>query len=191
MKVLIVSEGDHELKGALQALVRRLVNKPITVESRTVRDPGLGRTRGLGGRLFKRARASLRMASDEGFDAVVFVVDQDSDPDRRHEIDRAQADSSVAIHRALGLAIRSFDAWMLADEAAISKVLGRVIQQQPAPEANPDPKATCKEFCGSSKALAELYAGIAATLNLPLLEKRCPKGFAPFADRVRQLTSPT
>lgn len=45
--------------------------------------------------------------------------------------------------RALGMAIRSFDAWMLADDGVLTLVLGKPIDTQPSPEKNRDPKEAC------------------------------------------------
>ncbi|HET6251290.1 MAG TPA: hypothetical protein VFE47_26640 [Tepidisphaeraceae bacterium] len=143
---------------------------------------------GRGGKLFKRAMRCLRYAADNGFGALVFVIDQDDEPERREPLDRAQEYDGVAIGRAFGLAVRTFDAWMIADEQALSKILGRIIQRQPSPEAISDAKSHCKSLLGSAAlGLTDLYKAIADEAIIERIEERCPIGFAPFAARVRRL----
>jgi hypothetical protein len=191
MRVLIVSEGRHELRtdefpGALEILVKRIAGDFTVVKMKVSVE--LPRLRASGRGYYKRALQWMDFAQKNDYDAIILVIDQDEDPDRRLEISQAQDDTKYSIQRAMTVAIRSFDAWMLADETAISKVLGRTIQQQPSPESNPDPKASCEELCGQKMAQAEMYAKIAAALKLKVLASRCPKGFKPFADRIGRLT---
>ena len=46
--------------------------------------------------------------------------------------------------RALGLAIKSFDAWVLADEVAMSTIVGHTVDRQRDMESLRDPKLICK-----------------------------------------------
>lgn len=190
MKVLLVGEGGHEGGGALAALVRRTANVPVEPEFRTVRDPRIHVHRGKGGGFFKRALAWMREAQNGGYDAVVLVIDEDGDRARQGQFDEAQDSDLFAVRRALGIAIRTFDAWMLADETAISRVLDTVIDRQPDPEKNKNPKSSCAEIlahCGYPMSQTDFYAAVADALEITVLAGRCPKGFAPFASRLRQL----
>jgi hypothetical protein len=200
MNVLVVSEGKHELgnefrderSAALITLVTRAAARELECTAMRVTDPafrshGAG-DRGPGGRLFKRAVRCLRYAMDHGFEALIFFIDQDDDPDRRQFLDRAQDYSAVAIGRAFGLAVRTFDAWMIADEQALSRVLGRTVQRQPDPEDIRDPKNHCNGLRGdNAMSLTDLYERVALEAALATIEERCPKGFASFAARLRQL----
>jgi hypothetical protein len=79
---------------------------------------------------------------------------------------------------------------MLADEKALSVVLGKNVQRQPAPESISDPKASCRYLRDEADVelgLREMYLSIASELDIALLEARCPKGFSPFAGRIREL----
>src|SRR5688500_4798500 len=49
-----------------------------------------------------------------GYDALVLVIDEDGISERVQELATAQQYAGSPIHRALGVAIRTFDAWMLA-----------------------------------------------------------------------------
>jgi hypothetical protein len=90
----------------------------------------------------------------------------------------------------MGVAIRSFDAWILADDSALSAVLGRTIPRQPDPEEIKDPKSECtklRDASGKNIDLRDMYAEVAAQADLNTIAARCPKGFATFAQRVRLL----
>ena len=197
MKILVVSEGSHELgddhlQGALVVLSSRLLHENATfvrekVSSRRVRvhiQPGKG------GGYEKRALGWIHLAEREGYDALMHVIDQDGQRVRELEFDRAQHNSSLVFPRALGVAIKTFDAWMLADEQALSTVLRTHIATQPAPESEADPKKECEHLrnaADSRLGLTEMYAEIAKVTDVEKLESRCPNGFAPFARRVRSL----
>lgn len=121
------------------------------------------------------------------------VIDQDGDADRLPEMSKAQEEASVTagIPRALGVAVRTFDAWMLADETALSNTLGYQVQQQRLPEANRDPKASCAQLLEQNRAVElrqrEMYSEVAKLADLQLLAIRCPTGFGVFLDRLRNL----
>jgi hypothetical protein len=129
-------------------------------------------------------------AQDEGYDALILLIDEDGQRERRQQFDNAQNYQKVNLPRAIGVAIHSFDAWFLADEKALSEVMNCQISPQPNPETISDPKKRCSDLRNEScceRSLRELYLEIAKIINLDLLYDRCPHGFALFADRVRSL----
>lgn len=195
MRVLIVSEGENELgkaefAGALEGFLRRLRGDIHVCESITVRHPDLGKLHGKGPRFLKRAVRAMEYAGKEGFDAVVMVIDDDGDRDRRTQFTQAQDYVVFGIRRAFGVAVRSFDAWMLADEVALSDVLGSTIQAQPDPEAERDPKGCCQRLIdgsGKGAGLTEFYLQLAERIRLEVLKRRCSSGFGVFAERVEKM----
>jgi hypothetical protein len=88
-----------------------------------------------------------------------------------------------------GVAICTFDAWMLADEQALRIALATAVQRQKSPEMIKDPKRICQALRNQSRfaGLPDLYAAVADAIDVETLIDRCPKGFAPFAQRARQL----
>jgi hypothetical protein len=195
MKVLVVSEGPHERSGALQNLARRLAEEiGIEFESIDVKADRVSRNdiftfRGKGQGFFKRAVRWLLEAEKRGFDALILVIDEDGRVERRLDVEKAQENTTATIRRALGVAIRSFDAWMLADEESLSEVLRTRVARQPNPETIEHPKKVCQALLRKAPvrlSLREMYALIAQSAALDVLRKRCPKGFAPFAHRVRK-----
>lgn len=192
MRALLVSEGKHEESGALEALVRRIVPRIDQCQWARVSDRRFQVQPGKGGGLFKRVVQWILEARRTGFDALVLVIDEDGYRERVRELDQAQAELNRTNHfpRALGIAIRSFDAWMLADETALSATLQCPIQRQPSPEDNRDPKASCRSLRESSPeeiSLRDLYAKLGLCIDLQCLSDRCPKGFGTFAARLRSL----
>ncbi len=197
MRILIVSEGVHELgddclDGALVTLSRRLLGQNVIVNRERVRSPRVRQHTqpGRGGRYKKRALGWIRLAEREDYDAIILVIDQDGDEERKQQFDRAQEDRRLSLPRALGVAIKTFDAWMLADEQALSEVLETHIDPLPNPESEGDPKGKCESLRNGARSHLsprDMYAAIAERTAMEKLEYRCPNGFAPFARRVRAL----
>lgn len=197
MKILVVSEGKHELgdaehEGALIVLVRRTLAQPADFVTERISDPKVRVhwRQGEGQGFVKRALAWIRFAERHGFDALVLVIDQDGYEEREREIATAQSDDRLALPRALGVAIRTFDAWMLADERALSQVLCRAVSRQKDPEGTRDPKQVCRQLldaCANPMSQAEFYSAVANAANLSILAQRCPRGFEPLAANLRRL----
>ena len=197
MRILIVSEGKSELgpngeDGALTVLTRRMIPREVSFSTKNIRDIAVRRHifDGIGSGLRKRIEGWIRHAERNDFDALVLVMDRDRDERRIRERNKVQDDDRLALPRALGVAVRSFDAWMLADESAISKALGFSVDTQKHPESNKDPKGDCESLRDQSEldlGLSQLYALIARHAHIDHLKRRCPRGFAPFAERVAAL----
>jgi len=135
MKVLIVGEGASELAGALSTLVTRLASAELEIHQDKVSQSGIHVHHGKGGGCFKRAVRWMIEAEKRGFDAVVLIIDQDGRPERAKEFTEAQEYTRISIRRALGVAVKTFDTWMIADEAALTTVLDFPVNRQPDPEA--------------------------------------------------------
>lgn len=188
IKALIVSEGPHDR--AVEDLIRRLVTSPLEADHDRVSNPLIHTHHGKGQGFFKRLVRWIREAKRRGYDALVLVIDRDGDPERVRQVDRAQEYTVVEFPRALGVAIESFDAWMLADEKALSAVLGYSVARQKSPESIGKPKQACEHLLASSSLdlpQRDMYRAICDAVDIGKLTRRCPKGFRPFAARVRAL----
>jgi hypothetical protein len=225
MKILLLSEGKHELgsnhprskiAAPLENIVRQLLGLPIPqaptddgsapsvdlddavafeherLNASTFRGAPVMTIKGKGFAFEKKLLTWLLIASRFHIDAIVAVIDEDGDSKRIHAFDAAQESSLFCVPRAFGIAIRTFDAWMLADETALSAVLACQIPTQTSPEAMRDPKSVCqklRDVSESQLSQTDMYQQIAARVRIDSLESRCPQGFKPFADRVRRLRS--
>ena len=195
MKVLLVAEGKNERgkedqDGALEILVRRLQPSIRHCDLDRVSRKDIHTHRGKGQGFFKRALRWIQQAEKQGYDALILVVDQDKRPASAQELADAQHNNLFPLPRALGVAIRTFDAWILADEQALTKALGYAVQRGPNPEAIRDAKSVCDGLLEQSKmamSRTKLYADVAREADIGTMETRCPKGFVPFAERVRGL----
>lgn len=188
MKVRVYHDGLHEASGALETLLSRLCPQIATCDFKSsIRLRS--RQHGKGAGYVKKAAAAVAEAREEGFDAVVFLIDEDGDPERSQQMSAAQEGYSgdAVFPRAFGVAIRSFDAWMVADEAAMAKALARTIDCQKSPEELKSPKEVARSIVAESMSLREFYAEVSRWVRIDHLEDRCPAGFAPFAQRVRSL----
>ncbi len=190
MRVLVVGEGPHELSGALEALANRLHDDIDTIATARFADPDLHTHQGRGGGIYKRAIRWILEAKKRGFHALVVVVDEDGGVTRHTQFNAAQDWNTAVFRRAFGVAVRTFDAWMLADEVAVSNVLKETISTPANPETLRNPKDDFQNLLTSSGVSLwqrDAYAQIAAILDLDQLKSRCPKGFRPFAERVEAL----
>ncbi len=197
MNILLVAEGEHELNpdeenSALAQIVRRLLPSVSQIDRQKLS----GRTVQLapvpGKKLphQKRLKLWIKWAEKQGYDAIIAVIDEDDKADRKQAVDDLQGSAFSSMPRALGLAIRMFDAWMLADEQALSAVLGGTVQRQKKPEGIRQPKEEFERLLEESlKSLSqrEAYLQVAQYLDLDKMAERCPKGFAPFRRHVEQL----
>ncbi len=195
MRVPLVSEGKHERgrcgqRGALEILARRLTGADAQFDHDRLARRDIHAHHGKsGGGYTKKAIRWMRQAEKDGYDAVALLVDEDGKPERIREIDDAQDSEIASIPRALGVAIRTFDAWMLADDTAVSSVLETHVGRQKDIETLSDPKQVARHLLaesGKSISQTEMYADVADRANLATIEERCPNGFAPFS---RQLCS--
>jgi len=190
MRVLVVSEGKHEQSGALENLVKRLGGDRADLTFDRVSNSDIHAFHGKGGGYFKRAVRWLMEAEKRDVEAMILLIDEDGQKERRTQLENAQGCSLSRLARAMGVAIRSFDAWMLADEQALASALGQRIDRQPDPETIRDPKGVCSGLLAdgpNQMTQREMYAEVARRIDIDLLTSRCPMGFGLFAKNVRQV----
>ncbi len=192
MKILLVAEGKHELYDALENLVRRIMQRDdLEFDTDRVSSNDIHAVHGKGQGFFKRSIRWLLDAKKRGYDAIVLVIDEDGKPERSIQINDAQADKrATAFPCAFGVAIKTFDAWMLADEQALTQVLEIPVQRQRNPEAIQDPKGICAALLDNSTnniTQTAMYAAVAKVAHLEIVKERCPDGFQPFAQRIENL----
>jgi len=190
MRVLVVSEGKHELSGALENLLKRLGGVSASLEFDHVSNNAIHAVHGKGQGYFKRAVRWLKEAEDRGANALILLIDEDGRSERVIEIRNAQDYQQSQIARAMGVAIRMFDAWILADEKALTEVLGYNVNRQSDPETIANPKQVCADLLADSNkgiSQSEMYARVSCNIDIDMLCDRCQSGFKPFATYVRRI----
>lgn len=212
-RIAVFGDGPHELGRdlgkdldatdlpPLPCLVHRITGEPadVTYARRLFRK--VPRAHGRGQKYAKKALQAIRQAASEGFDGVTLVIDRDRREDRRTIIPLREGRDAVAAEGgppcAVGQAVETFDAWMIADGKAIAAAGGDASRSHLTPES-PDkaegtgghPKQWAADLFRGGGDLGGRYAIVARKVDLDLLEKRCPSGFAPFAREVRERIGP-
>jgi hypothetical protein len=213
MKIRFVGEGASDIGGeravgAVPILTRRLIaaglGEPPAMEHDTAPLPRFHHGKGYA----QKARVAIKEAHREGLDGIAIVVDRDGERRGAERLKllrqgRDAAAQEVPLPAVVGVAIETLEAWLLADEPAIGRVLGL----EAPPPRGPDPESLDgrpgtdrhpKSRLAGHLALdasagrsnqARLEA-IAAETDLAELERRCPRGFKPYADEVRDRLAP-
>jgi len=208
LRVLIIGEGRHELGtsdgdpgpegqlGALPRLVHRLLGNPESIEydCRSLRSVMHVRGKARNG-FARKVKGAMRTAMLEGHDGVVVVIDRDREPDRerigalRDGRDSMQAD--VPVPCAVGTAVETFDAWMIADLTAVRAAKGDQARIPTNPESlagkegtGTHPKDLAALIFGAG--LARAYSTVAENADFEVLKQTCPQGFTPFAAEVEE-----
>jgi len=211
-RIAVFSEGRHDLgseldveldRSALPALPR-LVDRRIDQPDDTVYVcRSFHKTkRVLGGttpKLAKKVARALREASGGKFSSVVIVVDRDRDPDRTRQLRQGRdlLEYQGLPPCAVGTAVETFDAWMIADPNAVEAAGGDKGKCHASPESldgtedrGRHPKSYAAAAFGGVDGLSVKYAAVARHLRIDYLERCCPQGFAPFAAEVRERIGP-
>ena len=190
MRVLVVSEGKHEQSGALGNLLKRLGGTHASYEFDRVSNSRIHAFHGKGKGYFKRAVRWLKEAENRQVDALVFLIDEDGKAERIEQIRDAQKSLLSQLHRAMGVAIRMFDAWMLADEKTLTHVLDYNVNRLVDPETIRNPKQVCADLLADSHlqmSQSEMYTKVSSEIDLDILCDRCQSGFRPFATLVKNV----
>ena len=151
----------------------------------------------------KRVLWAIRAASRDEFDALAYVVDRDRADGEASVADlnegREAAGAGAAVPCALGVAVETFDAWMICDAEAIDKAGGKPGKAHANPESldrkegsGNHPKDVADAIFDTRRGtgLGPNYAAVAEHVDLPGLERACPQGFGPFAEEVRERIGP-
>ena len=142
----------------------------------------------------KKVYSAVRYARRKHWDAAVVLIDRDGRRNSHRLSDMQEGRSQVTLRFpcALGVAVETFDAWMIADPIAIDAAGGDKTEAPDSPESLGRPKDAADAIFGtrSGSGLGPKYALVAKKVNLALLERACPQGFAPFAEEVRGRVGP-
>jgi len=184
--------------GVVPILVHRLCGKP---EEMRIKRRRLMHLQGKG--FAQKSHFLKRQAKLSNYQAAVFVVDSEGPRSEHKRIlkDLARGRDRQYPHfpMAVGVAQPCIESWLLADADALrqSESLTETPAVPNAPEALPAP---CRDRQSNPKRVLDQLAGatdvrrkwrIAAAMNdIDLVRRRCPLGFAPFADEVEQHIRP-
>jgi hypothetical protein len=205
----IVGEGKTDLgtpvapsppdQGVLAIIVHKLCGKPPEM---LVKRRPFASLQGKG--LAKKVQFAKRQAFYSSSKGVAFVIDSEGDLAGRLSEMIDGRDRELAYYpMAIGIAHPCIESWLLADATAIRRglnlsttpMISAEPEQLPAPskDRNYNPKTVLRDAVGVER--DELSAKekdcVAAAMNdTSLVWKRCPQGFAPFADEVENRIRP-
>ena len=220
MRIVLYAEGAGELLGTISQLppvgealrpeswgpahelIARMKHEPAPASPAELRFDSPKRFRG---RLAKGSdlhneRALRELLSwfrpDEQPDLAVVLVDADGDQQRANRL--RQAVSSLKVPAIVVASIQEFEAWLIADHACVSAVLGST---GPLPGATDAPetlapraaKALLAQWmeragCTEASAQRDVRRRIARECSLPTLRDRC-RAFATFASELSAVRS--
>lgn len=222
VRLMVVGEGPHELGdpetwesdgeaggAALPVLVHRVLREPAEVcyhkkklsakGSRNEQKRAKHR-HGRGTKASGRVKIWIDRALRAGCHGVIILWDHDGDDvtDRLGQMrigrDEMANDSFAAYPAcAVGVAVKSFDAWMIADGAAVGQAEGDSANSHPSPESLGSAHATktrAMDIFGDEEGLRVRYACVAEHTDLDTLAACCPEGFAPFKQEIEQRIRP-
>jgi hypothetical protein len=212
VRLLICGDGKHELGQpgehfrsddpnrelpALPRLVHRLLGEPPGFACQTMgwKDVTAAVHPGKGHAHTKKVIVAALQARKSGLDGMVVLVDRD----RKHRSEtiepltsgRESPQCPQRLPIALGVAIETFDAWMICDGSAVAAAGGDQQHSHSRPEnlrgsedAPDHPKVRAALAFGGG-GLGAAYKRVAQLVRLDELEKSCPDGFGEFAKDVR------
>ncbi len=108
-------------------------------------------------------------------DLAVIIVDSDGDEGRRSRLLEWVAD--IPLPRVVAAAVQEFEAWLIADSAAVGRALGRSFPTPPAPETlrpRAAKKLLANAIAESGLDDAQARLSIAELAVLDGIAKRCP-----------------
>lgn len=213
LRVVVYGEGKHELGAgaprevsrkempALARLVDRLLGEPqhVSYECRPFsRVPPVHKK---GPRFARKTQSAIYQAHRDGFDAVAVVVDRDrnSDADRIEALREGRDGMGPGNYPpcAVGVAVETFDAWMIVDGGAVKAAGGKAGNSFLGAEglsgkegSKKHPKDVARTIFGEDASLSERYAIVAGCVDLEHLVKCCPRGFGRFAEDIRTHLTP-
>jgi hypothetical protein len=141
----------------------------------------------------------------EEVDMILIVVDADDNlSQRQHDLERALntirrnhldiKEQLVCDRSAGGLAIKNFEAWLLADNQTVSNILGVELEQLEKLEDLSDTKSILEKAIAESTYLSEKSSNqrplqirwnLASQIDLLIIKTCCPRGYAAFAQNLR------
>lgn len=218
MRVAFLSEGATELalaRGARESeawrhdfLVKILVERILGVEGRIepFEDASLPFLLGSqAGKLCRQGARLVRACARLGAEAAVIVVDNDRRSPRQRwralrqqrENLRSDRERPLGLPLAIGVAVETIEAWLLADEVTLCDVLR--IPRPSEPMGSPEnldgepgqpnhPKWVLNQYLSRDtrpgRGFLDQVAAIGRGMDLDAVARQCPEGFGRFRDDV-------
>ena len=189
--------------GVVPILLHTLCGRPARMMVKR-RGPAFLQQRGMGKGLWQKIRFAKQQAVYNRSAAVVYVLDSEGDlSNRKDALEKGRNTGLPDFPMAVGVAHPCVEAWLLADARAIRRGLGLSDppnvpdqpEQLPAPcqDRRHNPKTVLAAIAGTARGdipVAEKERIARAMNDMETVRRRCPQGFAPFANEVEQHIRP-
>jgi hypothetical protein len=153
-----------------------------------------------GKKLWQKVKFAKRQSFyDKGVSGVVFVMDSEGISEVINELIQGRDAELAEFPMAVGMAHPCIEAWLLCDAKAIqfagslptTPQLGASPEKLPAPQQNRsvNPKTELKRIAGV-ESVSQKEAIATKIKDFTVVRTACPKGFAPFADEIKQRIRP-
>ncbi len=169
LRLAIVAAGVYD--SAVLPVLAKKCRKGIRVISRQCGGSALGR-KALG--IIRELEMSRRA------DAIIVVEDAEGRPPKDLQVQlagqlRALGNRSNPLPIKVVVAVQMMEAWLLADDGALSRVLGKPRRPR-NPENLPDPKAELKKLLSTANIIytSKVARKIAQAADVEQIAKRCP-----------------
>ncbi len=202
---------DKQKEGALHTLIRReLQNTGLSDCEFVHRHPTLNERKNsqlIGGHSILNPKYLNQVViawKPEEVDLIVIVADADAILEKRQrkleialqtirDYHLDQDEKPINDRSVGGLAIRDFEAWLLADFETVSRILGEKIEQITDLENFANSKDTLENAIAQSSYRAEMMVNkrplqikwdLAFEIDLTILKSSCPQGYGAFAHKL-------
>ena len=157
------------------------------------------------GKLCRKSAELVRACAAFGAEAAVVLVDRDRTKPRerlaalRRQRERLRGDAKrpLPIPMAVGVAVETIEAWLLADEITLCDVLGLPHPEQPmgspekldgGPGETTHPKYVLNTYfhgdTETQRGFLDRVAAVAQNMDMDTVARQCPQGFRRFRDDV-------
>lgn len=188
-----------DAEGAAHILIRRLCRERLAHDEREIQLELPLRYKGrepAGADLLNRAVLRQLLTWPEPRlqpDVVIVLVDQDGDALRRDTLRHIVESLRLQFRAIIGVAVEEFEAWLIADHAAVMRIADKNEQQGRAPEslAPGESKRRLQQLLSTSPRDARVYdlrCEVARAVDLALVLEQC-RSFKRFFDEIKQAMS--
>ncbi|HDY65411.1 MAG TPA: hypothetical protein ENH84_04155 [Phycisphaerae bacterium] len=209
LRILIFGDGENELGKieteyapsddlpALPRLIHRILGEPAQTTYTSKKFKKIKAAHGKGGKWAKKTKRAIEDARKGGYQGTVILIDRDRRSTAERLVPLIDARNEVSACCAVGNAVETFDAWMIADGKAVREAGGNASLSHPDPEKlNKDegtgdhPKDRAFRIFEGCSSLTPVYAVVALYADIDFLKEKCSKGFAPFAKDIEERIAP-
>ena len=165
MKIGFSLEGPHD-DYSIPILAEKVLGRPFQSILRKNRST-------------QKVKEDLKDLEREDIDLIILVKDNDNHNTNDFYKRLEKMASNIRTKLIIAIPVQALEAWLLADENALSKVFGKTINRVKSPEKYKKPKSILQKIAHPDVPTRNHYKLIAQSLSISILQRRC-KSFYRF-----------